>query len=84
MAKELSTRLGVPIMEASAKTGENVELCFIEVTKSIYEQSYSKTSTAASNGGLVGSGQQSDSANNAGSSVRLSQSAGTSTKKKCC
>ena len=79
MAQELSTRLEVPVVEASAKSGEAVEDCFIGVTKSIYDQSYSDASSKsvlpADRALLPREGQSDHNGVDINSSVR---------KKKCC
>jgi len=47
MATEMGTRLGVQVIEASAKSGENVDKCFVKVAKSIYDASCIQTTGAS-------------------------------------
>jgi small GTP-binding protein len=78
MMREMSTTLDVPVMEASAKTGENVENCFISVTKSIYTGSYSGGAKAGSSGSTASSpAKKSD-------TVSLSGGEGKKASKGCC
>jgi Ras-related protein Rab-11A len=65
MMQEMSEKLEVPVMEASAKTGENVEQAFISVTKTIYKGTHAPVHAAesSSRGAGAGSGVQASSKN---------------------